>query len=184
MSSRSVQNNVRSDMFPRRRFLGWFLAAAVAVPALLLIGADAQSAPTEANGTTTSRVECPDFCFCQPGWSAVSCTGVDTKTPAPDIVGVLGRTVQRLDFRNLLLPQLSGAQLRNVSRLRELSLVRCQLSRINDGAFRDSAALERLDLSQNLLTSLSQVLEILKNTQNRPDLGKLGILKTSLGATI
>ena len=159
-------------------------AAAVAVPALLLIGADAQSAPTEANGTTTSRVECPDFCFCQPGWSAVSCTGVDTKTPAPDIVGVLGRTVQRLDFRNLLLPQLSGAQLRNVSRLRELSLVRCQLSRINDGAFRDSAALERLDLSQNLLTSLSQVLEILKNTQNRPDLGKLGILKTSLGATI
>ena len=100
--------------------------------------------------------QCPGFCFCDADWALVSCTcDVDTLVPDSSILAPL---VQRLDYRNLIVPRLQHLHVQHLSRLRELSLVRCHLNQISDGTFRDSAHIERLDLSQNQITTLGQVI--------------------------
>jgi Leucine-rich repeat (LRR) protein len=66
--------------------------------------------------------------------------------------------IQRLDVRDLLLQRLDSHLILNgTERLVELSLVRCGLASIANDTFAHHSNLERLDLSQNQLTILSQV---------------------------
>lgn len=77
---------------------------------------------------------------------------------ADDVWSVVGATgIQRLDVRDLILERLDKTLVNGTERLNELSLVRCGLLSIGNRTFADHSNLERLDLSQNQLTILSQV---------------------------
>ena len=151
--------------------------------ALLLNGTGAAADAT----TTSAehRHYCPLTCFCDFESSIVSCAGTEeepidvilglnrslfnnttsiTETVVPpaipnDVWSVIAAAdIQRLDVRDLLLQRLDSHLILNgTERLVELSLVRCGLALIANDTFADHSNLERLDLSQNQLTILSQV---------------------------
>ena len=121
--------------------------------------------------TTTATLRyCPLTCFCDFDSSLVSCAGTDeddwvnrsssgnNAAIPPDVWTVVAAAeIQRLDVRDLVLERLDHSQLNGTGRLSELSLVRCGLAAIGHGTFARHSNLERLDLSQNQLTVLSQV---------------------------
>ena len=129
---------------------------------------------------------CPLTCFCDFDSSIVSCAGteeepidvilglnrslfnnnttsiIETVVPPAipnDVWSVIAAAdIQRLDVRDLLLQRLDSHLILNgTERLVELSLVRCGLASIANDTFAHHSNLERLDLSQNQLTILSQV---------------------------
>lgn len=126
--------------------------------------------------------KCPSGCLCDQEASLVSCGGEDEdedqvgssdqrnetiqpKLPLDEVWKAAG-LVQRLDLRDAPVERLESAQLNGTSSLRELSLVRCNLSGIGASAFARQDQLERLDLSQNLLAVLTQVtIESIKTTR-------------------
>jgi hypothetical protein len=134
--------------------------------------------PTSPDTTTTTTTlhYCPLTCFCDFDSSLVSCAGTDdddvvwvnrsssnnnnnnTAAIPSDVWSVVSATkIQRLDVRDLVLERLDYSHLNGTERLSELSLVRCGLAAIGAGTFARHSNLERLDLSQNQLTILSQV---------------------------
>ena len=132
---------------------------------------------TETADTTTRHRYCPLTCFCDFDSSLVSCAGTEdepidviwvnsslsnntaTVVAIPTDVWsvVAARDIQRLDVHDLVLERLDDSLLNGTERLNELSLVRCGLNFIGNGTFTHHSNLERLDLSQNQLTILSQV---------------------------
>ncbi|XP_046651664.1 leucine-rich repeat-containing G-protein coupled receptor 4-like [Daphnia pulicaria] len=133
--------------------------------------------PTSPDTTTTTTTlhYCPLTCFCDFDSSLVSCAGTDdddvvwvnrsssnnnnnnTAAIPSDVWSVVSATkIQRLDVRDLVLERLDYSHLNGTERLSELSLVRCGLAAIGAGTFARHSNLERLDLSQNQLTILSQ----------------------------
>ncbi|EFX64896.1 hypothetical protein DAPPUDRAFT_117745 [Daphnia pulex] len=130
--------------------------------------------PTSPDTTTTTTLHyCPLTCFCDFDSSLVSCAGTDdddvvwvnrsssnnnnTAAIPSDVWSVVAATkIQRLDVRDLVLERLDYSHLNGTGRLSELSLVRCGLAAIGAGTFARHSNLERLDLSQNQLTILSQ----------------------------
>lgn len=133
------------------------------------------TSPDTTTTTTTTLHYCPLTCFCDFDSSLVSCAGTDdddvvwvnrsssnnnnnTAAIPSDVWSVVSATkIQRLDVRDLVLERLDYSHLNGTERLSELSLVRCGLTAIGAGTFARHSNLERLDLSQNQLTILSQV---------------------------
>jgi hypothetical protein len=134
------------------------------------------TSPDTTTTTTTTLHYCPSTCFCDFDSSLVSCAGTDdddvvwvnrsssnnnnnnTAAIPSDVWSVVATTkIQRLDVRDLVLERLDYSHLNGTERLSELSLVRCGLTAIGAGTFARHSNLERLDLSQNQLTILSQV---------------------------
>lgn len=137
------------------------------------------------DGPSPDQFDCPPTCFCDLDSSLVSCAGVEEDTidvtwldrdnqsvatnssgsnatllrvPADVWSLVAANGVQRLDIRDLMVEQLNKRLLNGTERLNELSLVRCSLVDIGRDTFSDHDNLERLDLSQNQLTTLSKVM--------------------------
>ncbi|XP_057375443.1 insulin-like growth factor-binding protein complex acid labile subunit [Daphnia carinata] len=132
---------------------------------------------TEANDVRAADAEllhdaiqyCPLTCFCDFESSIVSCaatddeeTGFGNRTAATTAVSdrvwsvVANAGVQRLDVRDLVLERLDETLINGTEGLNELSLVACGLAFIANATFNYHSNLERLDLSQNQLTVLSQ----------------------------
>lgn len=112
---------------------------------------------------------CPLTCFCDFESSLVSCAATDelpetsfgnrttVTAVAGDVWSVVGQAhIQRLDVRDLVLQRLDETLINGTERLSELSLVGCGLAFIANATFNNHLYLERLDLSQNQLTVLSQ----------------------------
>ena len=150
--------------------------------------------PAGADGTFSNHRNCPSTCFCDLDSSLVSCAGVEedtidviwanrtfggssnnkaTSVPVPlDIWSVVAAGgIQRLDVRDLILERIDKTLVNGTGRLNELSLVRCGLLRIGDATFVNHSNLERLDLSQNQLTTLTRVFSFFKERNNNS--GKL-----------
>ena len=114
------------------------------------------------------KVLCPDTCFCDFDSSLMSCGGNSGDNGnSSDIPAVLldaaavddvRNIIQRLDYRDLNVPRLEKHHLRYFAALSEFSLVRCHVVDIENAAFVNTRRIERIDLSQNLLTALNQVL--------------------------
>lgn len=115
---------------------------------------------------------CPVGCLCDEEASLVSCAGLPDDEeevtrlwnngtgglpPVDGMVWTLAGMVQRLDLRDWNLTRLQPVHLSNGTSLKELSLVRCELEDIEEGSLARQDQLERLDLSQNALTVLTQV---------------------------
>lgn len=113
---------------------------------------------------------CPFTCFCDFESSLVSCAGTDEETGfgnnktainvalPGDLWSIVAKAnIQRLDVRDLILERVDGTLVNGTEGLSELSLVDCGLAFIANATFSHHSNLERLDLSQNQLTVLSQV---------------------------
>ncbi|KAI9554385.1 hypothetical protein GHT06_019657 [Daphnia sinensis] len=108
---------------------------------------------------------CPLTCFCDFESTLVSCAADEEEQTSfgnrtilmADVWSVVGRAaIQRLDVRDLVLERLDETLINGTERLSELSLVGCGLAFIANATFNYHSNLERLDLSQNQLTVLSQ----------------------------
>ena len=108
---------------------------------------------------TQLQKQCPGMCFCDEDTATVSCTEVPDVT-ATATAAELTTLVRRLEYRNVGGGGLSRLQPMHVNRLinlKELSVVRCRMNRLDNGVFNYSSSIERIDFSQNLLTTLTQV---------------------------
>lgn len=124
-------------------------------------------------GASEADGPCPVSCYCDAGLSLVSCAGPEDDTAPsnnglvtsdkngtvpPDVWRTVARRgAQRLEVIDLAVASVRREMLNGTEHMIELSLVRCSLAAIGNGTFARHAALDRLDLSQNQLTVLSQV---------------------------
>ena len=101
--------------------------------------------------------KCPTNCVCNYDSLSVSCSA-DGQSLIANSSELNSSIVERLDYRQFLVCRLEKEHISSLNHLRELSIVRCSVTDIANAAFVNNAYLERIDLSQNLLTALNQVM--------------------------
>lgn len=123
---------------PRLRWLFFLVAVVVRVA-----GGPSDTLPS-------SRVECPDGCEC-----VDTNNGGSLRCAARNSSGlVLPRDVASVSLRNVRERVIGAAALERTTRLRSLVWSSSGIERVEPGAFRATAHLERLDLGDNRLTDL------------------------------
>jgi len=107
--------------------------------------------------------QCPTTCFCDFKLSLISCSssqeGNKSSIPAALLHPNTGddiHLVRRLDYRDLAVPRLVSGHVQHFVLLTELGMVRCGVADIENATFVNNRQMERIDLSQNLLTKLTQ----------------------------
>lgn len=116
---------------------------------------------------------CPAPCRCDGDTSLVNCAGPGDEAsnngpvvgasrkndalPTDAWLAVARLAARRLEVLDLTLDAIHRQLVNGTESLTELGLVRCSLASIGNGTFARHALLERLDLSQNQLTVLTEV---------------------------
>lgn len=124
---------------PRLRWFLFFLVAVV----VRVAGAPSDTLPS-------SRVECPDGCECADtnNGGSLRCAGRNSSGL------VLPRDVTSVSLRNVQERVIRATVLERTARLQSLTWSSSDVERVEPGAFRATAHLERLDLGDNRLTDL------------------------------
>lgn len=130
---------------PRLRWLV-FLVVVVAVVQVASTSSDTSSSFT--GTSTSSRVECPDGCECVDpnNGGGLRCAGRSFANL------VLPQNVTSVSLRDVPATVIRTTDLEGATRLRSLTWSSSGVERVESGAFRATAHLERLDLGDNQLT--------------------------------
>lgn len=128
---------------PRLRWLVFLVAAVV----VRVAGAPSDTLPS----STSSRVECPDGCEC----ADTDSNGGGLRCAGRSFAGlVLPRNVTSVSLRDVRVIAIRATDLERIARLRSLTWSASGVKRVESGAFRATAHLERLDLGDNRLADL------------------------------
>ena len=120
---------------------------------------------------SSSEPVCPATCFCDSASFLISCTGAEDGNNSADVIPQALMVpnkdvarVQRLDYRDLMIPKLMSDHVRYFLQLTELSVVQCHVTHLEDAVFVNNSLVERVDLSQNLLSTLNKVWHVYSYT--------------------
>ncbi|KAL0111597.1 hypothetical protein PUN28_013059 [Cardiocondyla obscurior] len=131
---------------PRSR---WLFVLVALVTVRVAGTSDTLQSVTDAS-SSSSRAECPDGCEC-----ADTSNGGSLRCTNRDISGlVLPRDVTSVSLRHVRQLVIRASVLERVPRLRGLVWSSSEVKRVEPGAFRATAHLERLDLGDNRLSDL------------------------------
>ncbi|KAI1292659.1 Leucine-rich repeat-containing protein 15 [Halotydeus destructor] len=113
------------------------------------------SSPPSTSGSVKGDLDdqCPSWCYCDKASSYVSCVAesraLNLSWPP------ISRTVVRLEVKNVQFEQFTFAMVSALDKLQELKFTQSTLRTIQNSSFLNNVRLERLDLSDNLLTNLN-----------------------------